>query len=75
LTGIHLINKNILLALVGVHILAVIFYYLVKHENLVTPMITGYKRWPQAVAGTENSVLKAVVIVIALALAAYLAIY
>jgi cytochrome b len=75
LTRIHLINKSLLLLLVGVHILAVIFYFLVKHENLLTPMITGVKKWPQASSDTENSVVKAAVILTVLALGAYLVIY
>jgi cytochrome b len=75
LTRVHLINKNILLILVGVHIMAVVFYYLVKHENLLAPMVTGYKRWPQTVADTETGLMKAAVILILLALSAYLLIY
>ncbi|MEJ2641163.1 MAG: cytochrome b/b6 domain-containing protein [Desulfosarcinaceae bacterium] len=75
LTRIHLFNKGVLLMLVGVHLLAVVFYYLVKRENLLVPMITGYKRWPQAVEDTDNGVIKAAVILIVLALCAYLVIY
>lgn len=75
LTRVHLINKGVLLMLVGVHILAVVFYYLVKRENLFVPMITGHKRWPQAVEGNGNGVIKAAVILIVLALCAYLVIY
>ena len=75
LTRVHLINKNVLLILVGVHILAVLFYYLVKHDNLLAPMVTGYKRWPQAASDTETGLIKAAVILIVLALCAYLLIY
>lgn len=75
LTRVHIVNKSVLLILVGVHILAVVFYYLVKRENLFVPMITGYKRWPQAVEGTEHGVIKAAVILVVLALCAYLVIY
>jgi cytochrome b len=50
LTGIHLFNKDVILALVALHILAVLFYLLVKKDNLVTPMITGRKAWQDAIA-------------------------
>lgn len=38
------VGKLILLALVTVHVLAIIFYRLKKGENLVLPMITGDKQ-------------------------------
>jgi cytochrome b len=75
LTRVHLLNKGVLMTLVGVHVLAVVFYHLVKHENLLVPMITGHKRWPRAAEGAENGVIKAAAILIVLALAAYLVIY
>lgn len=43
---IHEYNFNVLLGLVAIHILAVIFHLLVKRENLVRPMFTGYKQAP-----------------------------
>ncbi|GAB6904496.1 Cytochrome b561 family protein 1 [Desulfosarcina cetonica] len=43
LTHIHLINQGIILGLVSLHVLAVVFYFGVKHENLILPMITGRK--------------------------------
>lgn len=43
LTAIHEVNFNVLLGLVAVHILAALFYLLVKRENLILPMITGDK--------------------------------
>ncbi|MFZ1984019.1 MAG: cytochrome b/b6 domain-containing protein [Desulfatitalea sp.] len=45
LTGIHLINKGVIIALVSLHLLAVLFYLLVKGDNLITPMISGRKPW------------------------------
>ncbi|MCP5420333.1 MAG: cytochrome b/b6 domain-containing protein [Gammaproteobacteria bacterium] len=44
LTGIHEINIDLLLILVGLHVAAVLFYLLYKRENLVEPMVTGNKR-------------------------------
>lgn len=39
----HHINAKIILVLVGLHICAILFYLLWKKENLITPMITGWK--------------------------------
>jgi len=50
LTAIHLFNIDVILALVALHILAVLFYLLVKKDNLVTPMITGRKPWQDPIA-------------------------
>jgi cytochrome b len=49
LTRIHRLNQEIIIALVSIHVLAVIFYFFYKRENLVKPMITGVKQW----SGTE----------------------
>ena len=43
LTGWHKTTFDILLVLVAVHIAAIIIYRLVRGENLLRPMITGYK--------------------------------
>lgn len=43
LTTIHKINFNLLLAVIAVHISAVLFYLLVKRENLIHPMLSGRK--------------------------------
>lgn len=45
LTRVHKLNQLIILVLVGVHIMAVIFYLIAKHENLILPMFTGRKYW------------------------------
>ncbi|WP_338809666.1 cytochrome b/b6 domain-containing protein [Neisseria leonii] len=41
--SLHMAFFNVLLTLVAVHIAAVAVYRLVKKQNLVTPMISGYK--------------------------------
>jgi cytochrome b len=46
LTSIHHANFNILLGLVALHISAILFYRFFKGENLVRPMVTGYKPLP-----------------------------
>ena len=45
LTGIHLFNQNAIVALVALHIAAVLFHLIYKRENLITPMVSGVKAW------------------------------
>lgn len=49
ISSIHHLLFNFLLALVGLHVSAVLFYRFFKHDNLITPMITGYKYLPNGV--------------------------
>lgn len=51
LTTIHKLNFNLLLLVIAVHLSAVLFYLLVKRENLVHPMLSGFKRLPPELAG------------------------
>ncbi len=46
LTTIHKLNFNLLLLVIAVHLSAVLFYLLVKRENLIHPMLNGFKRLP-----------------------------
>jgi hypothetical protein len=50
---------NLILAAVGVHILAVVAYQVVKGHDLIGPMLTGRKRLPpgQAAAPISSPVL------------------
>jgi len=43
LTKIHKLNFNLLLAIIAIHIVAVLAYLLVKKENLIKPMFSGFK--------------------------------
>lgn len=43
LSSLHARFQNLLLALIGLHVVAVLTYLLVKKRNLITPMITGRK--------------------------------
>nr|MDJ0876797.1 cytochrome b/b6 domain-containing protein [Desulfobacterales bacterium] len=45
LTRIHRINADVISVLIAIHILAVLFYLVVKRDNLIGPMIHGRKRW------------------------------
>jgi cytochrome b len=44
LTRLHRLNQQVVVALVALHLAAIMFYWL-RGENLVTPMITGRKEW------------------------------
>jgi cytochrome b len=41
---------NVILAVVAIHVLAILFYLVVKRDNLVGPMITGRKSFDKKVA-------------------------
>lgn len=51
LTTVHKLNFNLLLLVIAVHISAVLFYLLVKRENLIHPMLSGRKHLPPEQAG------------------------
>ena len=44
MTRLHHWNQDVLLALIGVHVVAVLLYLLLKHENLIGPMLSGRRR-------------------------------
>ena len=44
----HFFNFNVILALISLHVLAIIAYAVIKKQNLLRPMITGRKRLPGA---------------------------
>jgi cytochrome b len=43
LTGLHHQLSDVLLVLLGLHILAIAFYLVVKKHDLIKPMVTGWK--------------------------------
>lgn len=43
LTGLHHLAANLLFALVGLHLVAIAYYVHVKKDNLLKPMLTGWK--------------------------------
>ncbi len=45
LTRVHRWNADAIIVLVAIHVLAILFYLIVKHENLIKPMINGRKIW------------------------------
>jgi len=44
MTRLHDWNQNLLLALVALHVAAVLGHLLLRHENLIAPMLSGRKR-------------------------------
>lgn len=74
LTSIHHFNHDIIIALVAVHVAAVLFHLVYKRENLILPMITGMRSWKGSpkMAVTPAPVWLAAIVAIATALAVYL---
>jgi cytochrome b len=75
LTSIHHLNQKVLLVLVVIHIGAVIFYLIVKRDNLIKPMITGNKTWHQPHHSTWGNPVIAFILAAVAAAAAYVIIY
>lgn len=46
LTGWHRLNIKVLFGLVALHVVAVIYHWLGRGENLVQAMFTGIRAWP-----------------------------
>lgn len=67
LTGLHHLMSNALIALVGLHIAAIVFYVKVKKNNLVKPMVTGWKEGESAKSAKGGGALA---LIIALLIAA-----
>lgn len=57
LTGIHVWLANGLMALVVLHLLAIVFYVRVKKDPLVKPMVTGWKEVKTGNSATQGGAL------------------
>ena len=62
LTGIHIFNKGVILFLIVLHLSAVLFYLLIKHDNLVVSMITGLQPWNEDAPSSVYKIWQAVLI-------------
>ena len=51
IAGLHSLIFNVLLILIGLHIAAILFYWLYKRENLIAAMVTGRKTMPRPTPG------------------------
>ena len=63
LTSLHHLNFNIILAAVALHILAIAFYFLVKKENLVGPMVHGKKLVAEHEAISKSELVRAIIVI------------
>jgi cytochrome b len=74
LTSFHRLNEWVLLALVGVHVGAILYYKYAKKINLISAMITGDKEWVDAAPLVQDDSkvrLKAMALLMAIALIMY----
>lgn len=53
LSSLHRLLANGIFVLIGLHVVAVLFYLLVKKDNLIRPMLTGRKSLPARLVVTE----------------------
>jgi cytochrome b len=60
LTGIHLFNKGVIIFLVVLHLSAVLFYLLSKHDNLIIPMVTGMREWSEDAPSSNYKIWQAI---------------
>jgi cytochrome b len=69
LTRVHHLNFNVIWLAIGLHIAAILFYALVKKDNLIPAMLTGWKQAEAVPAdqAIETSALWKAAVVIALA--------
>lgn len=54
LSSVHRIGFKVLMALVAVHVGAILYYRIVKRDNLVLPMITGTKTAKPGLSGNDG---------------------
>lgn len=76
LAGVHETNFFVLLALIALHVAAILFYLTVKRENLIRPMLTGYKRLPPHADSNQRdggAMRAAVLLILAAALVYWIA--
>lgn len=68
LSTIHRLSANALLAVIGLHLAANLFYLLVKKDNLIRPMISGLKPDPAGIstggAGLAKGASNAVALIV-----------
>ncbi|PZW44837.1 cytochrome b [Humitalea rosea] len=75
LSDVHGATFNLVLAVVALHVVAVVAYRVLKGQDLVRPMITGIKRLPAAYAASAPRLAPAWLGAVLLALAAALSVW
>ena len=74
LTRIHRWNEWVLIALIALHLSAVLYYLLARRRNLIVPMLTGDQYVKEAVAACDNAAMRiraAVLFAVTITLVAY----
>lgn len=71
LTGVHHLISNIVIALVGLHIAAIVFYARARKRNLVKPMLTGWKDNGEGESARGGSLIALIVALLIAAAAIY----
>jgi cytochrome b len=71
LTYIHTLIQEVVIVLVSLHVAAILFYLAVKHENLITPMFTGRKKWQEEDRASADHVRLAALIAAVIAAGVY----
>ncbi len=74
LTSFHRLNEWVLMAIVGVHVGAILYYKYSKKINLISAMITGDKEWTETAPLVQDDSkirLKAMALLMAIALIMY----
>ncbi len=66
ISGWHAFNFNLILALIVLHVVAVIAYAAVKRHDLVRPMVTGLKRLPDSIPAPRMASLALAAVVFAI---------
>ena len=64
------IGQFLVLSLVGLHVLAIIFYVRVRKQQLIRPMLDGDKTLPEAAAPSRDDALSRIAALVVLALSA-----
>lgn len=73
LTGLHKLASTVLFVLIGLHLAAIAFYGHVKKDNLIKPMITGWKETDQGESAKGGGFVALVVALLIAAVAVYAA--
>jgi cytochrome b len=72
LTRLHRLNQEAIFLLVCVHVVAVLFYLIIKHDNLIQPMFSGRKLWDGDGQASANPLGRAALIACLSAIGVYL---
>jgi cytochrome b len=70
LTHLHHLNETVIYVLVGLHVAAILFYLAYHKDNLVGPMLTGYRKMNGGGADSRHGSTALAVLLLALSAAA-----